>query len=222
MFRILIIEDIEGTLNQLQELLSEVFPGAQIDTAPAVKEAHELIKEGWDEAQPYQAIILDFKLPAEVGENPEVDESVCKVIKNLTPPPLVAHITAYPQDKLVADHINAFHTKQISPSALALSKLDKDWANQLLESLRAHLYGKRIEEKMEAMFGKEDVAVFHARTRAGREEPVGERSRTHELANLCREISAHWGDIDERLRLRIQRKFLIDDDARPVRVSLRL
>ena len=45
MFRILIVEDIQSTLEELQALFCEEFPGSKIDTAETVAEGIQLIEE---------------------------------------------------------------------------------------------------------------------------------------------------------------------------------
>jgi CheY-like chemotaxis protein len=230
MFRILIVEDIRNTLKQLKIFISEALkepdgaPSVVIHTAEAVEDAKQLILEAKERGQPYHAVVLDFKLPKRQGHNPELpetDESLCLLIRQQTPDTLVAHITAYRDDEVVSSHVRLVHEEQIDPWALIFSKADSEYALNLVERLRAFLYGMRIEEQMAHVFGVPQGLAFAARGRIERARSRAERSLTHDIAALRRDIVAHWHYLDERLQNHIRKFFRVDDESRPVRVSLR-
>jgi CheY-like chemotaxis protein len=206
MFRILITEDEEGTSELLQEHLSEQIPEAEVECALTVKEAHRLIEEAYNSRELYDAIVLDIKLPKDTGHFPEFDESVCRDIKGLMPKTIVAHISAYLDDKIVQEHIKRVHEQNIDRS-FALSKRDVEYFLKLSSKLRTFLYGIRIENQMDKLFGQDEEPAFAARNRRQRVRVGDERSVTHELAALSRNIAAHWEDLDESLQARVKRTF---------------
>lgn len=230
MFRILIVEDIRDTLKQLQLFISEALrgpdaePSVVIHAAEAVEDAKQLILEAKERGQPYHAVVLDFKLPKQVGHNPELpdtDESLCLLIRQQTRDTLVAHITAYRDDEVVSRHVRLVHEEQIDPWALIFSKADSEYALNLVERLRAFLYGMRIEEQITHVFGGSSELAFAARGRVERTRSRAERSLTHDIAALRRDIVTHWHYLDKPIQNLIRKYFRVDDQSRPVRVSLR-
>ncbi len=219
MFRILIIEDIKNTLDQLEQFLLETFPDSQIDRAETVSQGRALIEEAQTVGLPYHTVILDFKLPKETGDNPEDDESLCELIRRKMPQALLAHITAYSEDQAVQDHLRKSHIEQIGHNVFALSKSDVFWPNQLVTTMSAYLYGSRILKKLRFLFSESGQAIS-VDDWAGRSHVRGSGGLTHEIADLRREISAHWHELDERVQKEIQKIFIVDTLREPVRVSL--
>jgi CheY-like chemotaxis protein len=222
MFRILIVEDISDTLEQLRMFFSERFPDAKVDAVETVAEGLESIKEAMESGRPYHAAVLDFKLPQDKGESPKVDESLCLEIRNRMSKALVAHITAYPDDPMVLRHLKNVGLDYRDPRAIFISKLEVDWPDQLVRKVKAYLYGTRIEKQMDELFGTDEQRAAAKRGRFSRpfSGSMGGKSATHELAALFRDIAAHWDDLDERSQGRIQKMFYVNTQTDPIRVSL--
>jgi CheY-like chemotaxis protein len=231
MFRILIVEDVKNTLRQLKIYISEALkepdgaPSVVIHTAESVEDAKRLVLEAKEREQPYHAVVLDFKLPEQMGHKPELpdreDKSLCLLIRQKMSATLVAHITAYIADEVVRNHLRLVHQEQVNPRALVFSKAEGDYSIKLVERLRAFLYGMRIEEQMAHVFGEPQELAFAARGRVERARSRGGRSLTHDIAALRRDIVAHWHYLDEQLQNQIRQFFRVDDKSRPIRVSLR-
>ena len=218
MFRFLIVEDIRDTLSELKSLLCEAFPGANVEIAGTTGQSLKLIETAAANRRAYHVAIIDFKLPSSVGENPEIDTSVCTTIKESMPETFVAHITAYPNDDRVQEHVRTMHTEQIEPASVVLSKSDADYAHKLIDKLKAYLYGRQIREQIDDLFGPNAVQFSPDRPRMSRLNASG--SMTHQLAPLCRDIVIHWNDIDDTLKKRIGSIFDVDDESDPIRISL--
>lgn len=219
MFRILIVEDIKNTLDQLERFLLETFPDSQIDRAETVTQGRAFIEEAQAVDLPYHAVILDFKLPKESGDNPEDDESLCELIRRKMPQALLAHISAYSEDQAVQEHLRKSHIEQIGHNVFALSKSDVFWPNQLVTKMSAYLYGTRILKKLRFLFS-EGGQTINVDDWAGRSHVRGSGGLTHEIADLRRDISAHWHELDDRTQNVIKGVFIVDTLREPVRVSL--
>ena len=224
MFRALIVEDIETTCAQLKLFLQESFQNPNdrsaisIDTAATVSEGRRLIEKAFDDGNAYDAVILDSNLPKEWGSTPEVDESLCLCVRQLTPTTLVAHITAYSNDQEVHNHLTRVHLEQLNVGVV-LSKIDINYPTKLVKILKSFLYGLQLEGLRSALFQDEGAPARALRGRT----PSG-RSLTHELASLRRLITSHWYDFDDTLRAKLKQVFTIlevEDDSNPVRVCLR-
>lgn len=216
MFRILIVEDDRGTSEQLYSRLSQKIPEAHVEAATTVRRALELIEEAKREKDYYHAFVLDIKLPRDKGEFPTFDEMLCKTIKAAMPRAIVAHISAFLEDKEVQDHMEHVHYEQIDRS-FRLSKLDVDWFPLLESKLRSFLYGISIEEQLDALFGVLESPDFEFRSRNDRAS-LG-RSVTHDLAQVSRDISAHWVYLDPALQERIGKIFDVVQEGDDVTVS---
>ena len=211
MFRILLVEDVLRTLEELRELLQDVFPNASLETASTVADGQNKIWTAATNNQPFDIAILDFKLPAHKGLNPEIDESLCQEIKSKMPKTLVIHITAFHEDSAVTTHIAKHHTGKNAPRVELIQKND-DWPEKLLSEIKAYL----IERQLDSLFdGQTDATEARKVVRSS-------GSLTHALAALSRDIANHWHDLDDATRARIREYFETTEDEQQVRVSLRL
>jgi hypothetical protein len=227
MFRILIVEDIQGTLQEWVDTITEAFTepngevSVSIHTAESVSDAKQKIEDAHYKKRPYHAVILDANLPPEPNRPPKVDDSLCKLVRDVMKSTLVVHITIYDDDSVVKEHLRTFHQEQVDPRSFALSKSASD-SRKLVEKLRGFLYSMRVEEQMNSIFGQQTQLSFAARGR-NRIDPQAsrfERDSTLDIAALRRDIVAHWSDLDARLKERIQLVFRVDDKSVPVRISL--
>jgi CheY-like chemotaxis protein len=217
MFRILIVEDDENTSKTLQEYLSTEIPEARVDCALTVKEAHRHIEAAYNDKDLYDAVVLDIKLPKDYGSFPEFDESVCRSIKEVMRKTIVAHISSHLDDLIVKDHIKRLHDEDVDRSFL-LPK-ESEFALRLESKLKTFLYGIQIENQMDKLFGSDDEPAFSSRNRSRRARAGDERSVTHELAALSRNIAAHWDSLDGSLQARIKRTFEVTTSDDEVLVS---
>jgi hypothetical protein len=218
----MIVDDVGDTLRQLEAFVSEYFAlhgtAVEIDKAMSVDEACHLLHEAFARTAPYDAVILDFNLPAQRGQSAQVDESVCSTVRALMPSTLVSHITAYHDDEVVKTHME--HTHFIDPSsrALVFSKVNHEYATRLVEHLKTYFFGKIVEERMGEIFGASAEAPFARRRRAS--DAGGDGPVTHELAALLRDIESHWPDLDERVRAKVKSVFHVEQTGEQVTVRL--
>ena len=80
MYRFLIVEDEPNTLHNLKRLLIREFPDCTVDTAEDVSAGNKLIETAFYLRQPYDAVILDFRLPINPGSTPDIDLSLCEFL----------------------------------------------------------------------------------------------------------------------------------------------
>ena len=226
MFRVLVVEDIESVLNRLATELQSAFLAPEGETllkvypAKSVKDGLTLIDEGHARNRPFHAAVLDFKLPQSAGEDAKMDESLCLAIKRKMPNALVVHITSHSTDPFVANHINIYHLGGRGAEAEVLPK-KAEWPTKLEAILKKFLYGTRIEQQLDRLFGADSaITPYSSRTAFLPSRSQGERSLTHALATLAREIEEHWVDLDEGLQTRIKAIFRVDTYDDSVRVSL--
>jgi CheY-like chemotaxis protein len=217
MFRILIVEDVLHTLEELCSVLQEEFPTALVEMASTVEEGSKKIAIAASSNQPFDFAILDFNLPARKGENPEINESLCREIKSKMPETLVMHITAFHEDPAVIKHIALHHARPNTPRAEIINKTDNtgktgSWVDKLLSEIKTNL----IDRQLVNLFGRQaDMNDFRADKKHG-------GSLTHKLATLGRDITAYWHDLDDPIKTKIQEYFDVSANTAPVRATLRL
>jgi CheY-like chemotaxis protein len=229
MFKILIVEDEVATSRELKEFIMEEIDDVQVDTALNVPEARALIDAAREPNQPYDAVVLDMMLPSKSGLTATLDESVCHEVRRKLPfQTLVAHITAYEDDGAVKQHLEKVH----GPSEIDLSfRLAKEtgktpaeggYASQLLDRLKPFLYERRIEFQLNSLFGGGGVGAGYSgtfRPRPG--QSTADRSKTHELAELTRNIATDWQYLGLGLKTRIKDILkVVENDRGEVTVSL--
>src|SRR5688572_11247599 len=131
MFRILIVEDEQGTYEQLAKRIPRKIPEARVDVAVTVSDARRQLHASRESREPYDAIVLDIKLPESQGEHPEMDETLCDGIKEMMPSStIVAHVSAYLDDAPVKKHMKEKHDERVDRS-FRLSKMDVRWVKKL-------------------------------------------------------------------------------------------
>lgn len=217
MFHFLIVEDNEDLLDELIRAFAKWFPSSRIDSAVAVEDGLRLIGETNSTGASYDAAVLDFKLPRQKGLNDEIDETLCQEIKKTGYPTLVIHITGYGEDAKVLKHLEDFHQGSKLPWAL-VKKGGKEMWSDLERKAKSLLHGALITQQMEALFpqatpGEARLAAYNRPSNQG-------RSITMELADLFREITIHWDDLDEELKCKIRETFNVDISCTPIRISL--
>jgi CheY-like chemotaxis protein len=213
----MIVEDEENTALQLQKIITERIEDVHIQIAADVPTARRLIEAARREDEPYHVIILDMMLPPKSGIQAELDVSLCSRIRNVMPLTRVAHITAYDKNDGVKTHLETVHDTD-SDRSFSLAK-GRGFAARLVNTVGPFLYGLRIEQQINDLFNGGAVMGYPVkRSRPG--EASGDRSKTHELAALTRDISAHWPSLDESLKSRIKGIFNITEDGDEVTVSL--
>jgi len=215
MFHILIVEDVLNTLQELCELLHEVFPDLTIESADNVAIGLALIRQAADREQFFDIAILDFRLPPARGENDEIDESLCREIKQQMPDTLVIHITSFHKEQRVIDHIARFHSRKNTPRAELIPK-KASWTEKLLAEVKAHLYGQLIEDQLATIFAPSGIDGI---TRGAGMQAQG--SLTHKLAALSRDIANYWRDLSENTRAKIQKYYIVNEMPEDTRVRLR-
>jgi CheY-like chemotaxis protein len=221
MFNILIVDDEPETSYQVKALINEEIPEAQVETAATVEEGRQALMGAHRADRPFDAVILDFKLPETAGENPEVDVSLCREIELLMRNALVIHITAFKEDPFIIQHLEEVHETKFGNKAIRLWKLDTKIAEQLLDKLKPELYGQHVLQQIKNLFNLEAPAKSSTkkRQRYARGFRTG-RSRTHELGTVTRQIAACWDNLDEEVQGKVQEIFSVKRSGKDVTVSL--
>ena len=219
MFRFLVVEDIEDTLKEIKALLSEEFDDSSIDTAGSVAEGSQYLAISFKEGRSYDATLLDFKLPSSLGENPEIDYSLCEEVRKNHRHTLVIHMTSYDQDPAILNHLAESHSEPTSPWPVLVSKKG-NWPSVLRKRLRTFLFTREIAMQMDEVFGYPPAADGFGRTVALRRPTARESGVTHRLAVLTQNIEKYWPDLSETLKERIRATFVVNTAGDEVRVSL--
>jgi len=223
MLAILIVDDRPYTLKQLRDYLAHEFPYAVIHTAATVKDALALIEEAERKGIRYKITILDFRLPRDFGESPEIDTTLRRRLRESTSrEAVVFHVTAYPDSPEIARYL--LEEQALYPSSgrsTLISKLsDESWTEKLYEAIRKVIHNDRITERLDRLFGtgSQQLPAGPLSPRAGAAEP----NTTQELAALTDDIEAHWRYLADSTRKRIERLFRVQSapDGETVRLSL--
>ena len=217
------MEDDDDTMQLLLERLSRKISDAFIQAATTVRKAQELIERAYNDKHLFDAVVLDIQLPRDIGLRKEFDESICHSINILMPGCIVAHISAFLDEKVVQHHIKTMHDEQIHRS-FRLSKGDDEgeeeiWFELLEAKLASFLYTVQIEGQLDRLFGRADEAIFVNRSRMAGYHSGERRSITHDLGTLSRNISSRWPFLDESLQARIKRIFEVNEQGGKVIVS---
>ncbi len=219
--RILIVEDIFLTRDQLKKLIAEEIPGSEIVAVESVGEGHREIEKLLARDLQFDAAVLDLNIPKEHGGPPEFDESLFTTVSRDMPETLLIAVSAH------SDFMQVLEAKYRPPSdtpvkllSLFIHKKDVDWAHQLIRALKSHLYGQPIRRELRELFGASGRPNAPVARRGGAARRGG---LTHRLEALISDIRKHWEDLDNGLRAEIQEYFDVIPAAsdEPRRVGLR-
>ena len=230
MWRILIVEDIGDVRDQLVNLLRGAFGEACIDTAACVKDAFALIEQAKESHEGYDVVLLDFKLPRTIEENPEIDESVCRCVRDSMPYAYIVHFTGYGTDPLVSGHMAREHGRDRPDQArtrLIEKSVSPTWMTELLGYVRSFLEGKRIQmarqrvaQGLDRLFGTPNGEQQGA-ARARELGWLGGRGISHELEELRHDIMKYWEDLGDDVKKRVGDVFKVEEQGNgTVRVGL--
>jgi CheY-like chemotaxis protein len=201
MLRILVVEDDETARDQLTSNIREEFPEAEIHVASTVEDAHRLIDHLISAGDGnYDITIDDFRVPGSKGDNPEGTTELCQ---RMPPEVLVIHITAYPNDAAIQDHMRQERSHRSGSSAGLIPK-DPGWTDQVVNAIRSKL----ISDEMVNLFGPQGSHATPARHR--QQSPGAIRTRcslTHPLARLKGDIAQYWEGLDRDLQKRVRDTF---------------
>jgi CheY-like chemotaxis protein len=218
MFRILIVEDEPKLLEELRESFRGYFPDSKIELAGAVDDALQLVKAAFSSGWFYDVAVLDLRLPRQEGGHAELDETICREIRDTRRDTLVIHISAYGEEQDVLRHLENYHDDSGDPQSRLLKKGDPEFWDKLEKKAKEYLYGGLIEQQMDKLFPYPRSASAGSRLGA-RSKLSDQGSLTLELNNLARDIATYWDHLDEKLRCRIQERFNVYKERGIIRVS---
>lgn len=144
--RVLIVEDDVATSHQLTALLSGQIPQLEIQSAHTHCDAMSRIQEAVDLKRPFGIVLLDFLLPSDYGDSPEVNQSVFRLLRESHQDSIVIHTSAYANDPELMNFIlKEAMRSPLGPRSIFLSKLDMHWGRDLV---------KIVEEAISTYSGK--------------------------------------------------------------------
>ncbi len=223
LFWILVVEDVSDTLEQLVSLIQESIGEVGIDKAVAVDAAIKMIRQRRKEAVRYDLAILDFKLPAGQGDDPEVDETVCRELRRDRVP--IIHITGFPNDPIIQAHMNTVHQRpDLAGANVSLLPKDRGWARRIVDLVRPYhrdQVSRAVAGELEAVFGHLAMGSTPVEGVCCRRRSSGRKCGTHAMIRLRAQIEHNWPYLDEATRETIRRIFPVVELDGPVkRLSL--
>lgn len=217
MYRVLIVEDIEETRENLAELLRDKYDEWVVDGAGSVNEAEAMVRKSISEEQPYDVLIVDYMLPKQRGYVPEPALDFTAKALECLPHVLLIQITAFMSDEALQAKLIHPMLAHPDPRMMFVEK-NKDWTDEVTRIALQRILGDPIEDQMDDLFGSELPAYSGHRSRRGRAPET--ISLTHSLASLRGLITHSWDHLSPDLQQRIRSKFKVDDKLRPVKITM--
>jgi len=217
-FRILIVEDDPLTRPELAFLFQEALPDSLILTLGSISEARDAVSDAVAGGRHFDLAILDFKLPQIPGAHAEVDESLCAQIQKAMPEVPVVHITGFLDDPTIEKHLAQIHPDRGLRSRF-FDKGTTGWPEELLDWSEKYLYSERVDRAITDLFGPRAPGLPMS-DEAVRGSLGKSTSTSIQLALLMEDIRGHWNKFDEKAKSRIRTQFQVDDQEKPIRVTL--
>lgn len=215
MKKILVVEDDPKTLDQLVSLLEDMFHDADVDAVDNVTTGHALI-DATDERCPYDAAILDFKVPLHSGGNACVNDQLCLLIQSKCAPTIVAHITSNLEDPVIEEHMLRCHQMRSGPRGFSISKSIADYPEQLVLKLRQTFLDIEMGQLLADM-GR-DAASDPLYQRVG---SVRGQGVTYRFMRWAEQVVTHWDSFDTIFKDRVRLHFIVSSSENGVGINLR-
>ena len=216
-FRIFLAEDEDLFAQQLILLLRRAMPLARIERARTVSKGRKLIETAFRSGELYDLAILDFKLPANLGENPEVDEFLCRTLTHGMPSAVIGHITSFRGDKLVVEHVDRAHPPNRA-RGFVLDKLDADFGTKLVNETRQALYSQAVEAGIRDLLFPERA---DSSPESGNRDVRTSGGSSTQHMDLMLDIIEAWPHLSEAAKSVAKRYFEVDESGTPLAVWLR-
>jgi CheY-like chemotaxis protein len=218
MTRILIVEDEANARDQLAKLLREAMTEPYIDAdgnraigsiivdeAGTVPDGREKFDAAVNGRLPYDAAILDYRLPDEKGILTN-DLTLCRHISRVNKATFVLHVSAYEDDAVLREHLSAKHSRVGQATADFIDK-SAGWTERVVPLLRSQIYGRQIVTQKRAIFPDRD----QPRRMLGRRQ----MSLTHSVGALLRDVMTYWNYLDLEVQEEIEDVMIVqkNDDG---------
>lgn len=218
----LVVEDEWQTRELLLDLVGDEFPAARVDEADNLADAIQLARETQARGEPYDVALLDVNLPIDgdaAGDNRVHPEARRELLRVLREPTKVVNYSTTASDARLRQEIDRLHEPNTPvPILIDASPGRRDWPDEILQLCRRVVYGRRIAEQLDRMLRADRTESAGIAARSAR--VAGESTGTQALGDLMRDITLHWGDLDEELRRRIRGVFEITEADGEVLVNL--
>jgi|GEM_PF-1877576 CheY-like chemotaxis protein len=195
LFRILLVEDKLELRETLQILIESTFPASAVYEVGTVQDALGALKTG-----PGFALgILDIKVPARAGLQPEADPRIAERLRELGVPSVC--ITGFRESEDVRQYLQD-RSLVDPPVAVIPKRVTDDWVDQLLDELRCWFVRKasrHVTSALDSSLGPNSGTT-------------GTRSGTASLLSLQQEILEHWPYLDVEVRKHVRRMFLTTEE----------
>jgi hypothetical protein len=233
----LIAENDKVLRETMRENLAYEHPGVVLDLTETVNEAIALLRTAMDRGVHYIVVILDIKLPRELGEDEAFHLNLRdQVLDSTSSDAYIFYVSSHLDQPVIQEYKRRLEA-QIennvqAPRTFFFSKSKAEEVRRFYEKIHKVMHTRRIGQKLDAIMpaimptlfatpglvpaGAGDMAYIAPRdpfTYPGTDP-------THQLADLARDIEAHWNYLENNLRERIRRYFVVTETDAGVDVSL--
>jgi hypothetical protein len=217
----MIVDDDLPTLDSLSKLLKTKLQKVEIIAADTISLAIIQIDESFKKRKPIDVAILDFRLPQEINQPDEIDESICFHLREKSPETYIIHFTAYVEDKQVIEHIREYHNEPNMSSHSLVSKNETSYPVQIINLTLKFIKSREVQTKYDEIFQPKNY-TNHGTIQLRWQEYFGDQrySQTRKIAILCSEIEKNWEYLNENLRRKIKSVLAVDESSDHVKVSL--
>ena len=204
LFKIFLLEDEPALRNDLREIIEAKLPGAVVFAAGTIEEGLETLRHETG----FVVGVVDVRLPAKSGLNPEAHPEVANRLRELHVP--AVFITSYRQSPDVLEYLR--NRSLVDAPAVVIEKNLNP--GKMTSELIAHvrpLFNRHASDRVEACVKKLFGLSVHA---------SGPRSGTAALIAAQRTIAAYWPYLNEPSKQLVRQWFVVSGDAEAVTLSL--
>lgn len=217
MLRFLILEDDPKLLPQVRLILETEFPGADVSTATTSHDALALLKSSLTTNEPFDAAIIDCRIPANRGSSAEIEYTVGEAFRDSAPETTLIHFTAYVDEvsirsELIKKHLRFENTRMfLQKQAL--------WPEEMVLALHKAIE-TRLDRELEAVGRGHVVSVHSSATGRGRWNPSGDVITTGNFSAICARIEDLWLGLTPEFRDKVRKSLGAEEVSGRVHVGI--
>jgi CheY-like chemotaxis protein len=230
---ILVVEDDRDLRKTMCENLAYEHPGVTIDPAETVNRAVELLRTALARGVHYIIVILDIKLPRETGGAQAFHLDLRdQVLASASSDAYIFYVSSHLGNPVIQEYKRRLEA-QIennvqAPRTFFFSKSRGDDVHQFYKKINQVMHTRRIREMlkgiMPVLLGTSGFAPVGAgeMVYSAPRDPFtyAGADPTHQLADLARDIEAHWDYLESNLQEIIRQYFVVTKTQAGVDVSL--
>ncbi len=200
MLRFFILEDQPDILRLFKRILQTEFSGSEILTATTSNEAIEVLKTSLEEDKPFDAAILDCRVPSNRESSAEIEYTVGEAFRDNSPQTILIHFTSYVDE--VSIRSDLIRKKLRFANSRIFIQKQPMWPEELILALHKSIE-TRLEREVQAICSGQVRGAAYGGPGRDPWTAAGDATDTANYSALCARLEELWPILSEEFQKKI-------------------